>query len=108
MEKQQLQPQPIDTRVNTGAKKKKREFKNRKTFSLKSMEELVDRVAFLKTKYDTLAVNAQEKLGYHYNEILNILLFHKYVKPNKKLLNKTKTLPKLKRKVLFVKYKLIQ
>ena len=85
MEKQQLQPQPIDTRVNTVAKKKKREFKNRKTFSLKSMEELVDRVAFLKTKYDTLAVNAQEKLGYHYNEILNILLFHKYVKPNKKL-----------------------
>jgi hypothetical protein len=85
MEKQQLQPQPIDTRVNTATKKKKREFKNRKTFSLKSMEELVDRVAFLKTKYDTLAVNAQEKLGYHYNEILNILLFHKYVKPNKKL-----------------------
>jgi len=85
MEKQQLQPQPIDTRVNTVAKKKKREFKNRKTFSLKSMEELVDRVSFLKTKYDTLAVNAQEKLGYHYNEILNILLFHKYVKPNKKL-----------------------
>jgi hypothetical protein len=85
MEKQQLQNQPIDTRVNTATKKKKREFKNRKTFSLKSMEELVDRVAFLKTKYDTLAVNAQEKLGYHYNEILNILLFHKYVKPNKKL-----------------------
>jgi len=85
MENQQLQHQPIDTRVNTVAKKKKREFKNRKTFSLKSMEELVDRVAFLKTKYDTLAVNAQEKLGYHYNEILNILLFHKYVKPNKKL-----------------------
>jgi hypothetical protein len=85
MENQQLQPQPIDTRVNTATKKKKREFKNRKTFSLKSMEELVDRVAFLKTKYDTLAVNAQEKLGYHYNEILNILLFHKYVKSNKKL-----------------------
>ena len=49
------------------------------------MEALVDKVSFLKTKYDALAVNAQEKLGYHYNEILNILLFHKYVKGNKKL-----------------------
>jgi hypothetical protein len=84
MEKQQLQQPAIDTRVNV-KKGKKREFKNRKTFSLKAMEALVDKVSFLKNKYDTLAINAQEKLGYHYNEILNILLFHKYVKPNKKL-----------------------
>jgi len=84
MEKQQLQQPAVDTRVNI-KKGKKREFKNRKTFSLKAMESLVDRVSFLKTKYDALAVNAQEKLGYHYNEILNILLFHKYVKGNKKL-----------------------
>jgi len=84
MENQQLQQPPVDTRVSV-KKGKKREFKNRKTFSLKAMESLVDRISFLKTKYDTLAVNAQEKLGYHYNEILNILLFHKYVKSNKKL-----------------------
>jgi len=92
MEKQQAQPianvQPttVDTRVKgVTQKKKKREFKNRKTFSLKAMEALVDKVGFLKNKYDALSINAQEKLGYHYNEILNILLFHKYVKSNKKL-----------------------
>jgi hypothetical protein len=86
MENPQVQPTTVDTRVKGDSKKgKKREFKNRKTFSLKSMEALVDRIAFLKNKYDALAINAQEKLGYHYNEILNILLFHKYVKSNKKL-----------------------
>lgn len=83
-QQQQLQQPPVDTRVKI-AKGKKREFKNRKTFSLKAMEALVDKVAFLKNKYDALSINAQEKLGYHYNEILNILLFHKYVKPNGKL-----------------------
>jgi hypothetical protein len=86
MEKQQSKQLAVDTRVSV-KKGKKREYKNRKTFSLKAMEALVDRVSFLKTKYDTLAINAQEKLGYHYNEILNILLFHKYVKGNKKLFN---------------------
>jgi hypothetical protein len=92
MEKQQVQPtanvQPtnVDTRVKGVSKKtKKREFKNRKTFSLKAMEALVEKVGFLRNKYDELAINAQEKLGYHYNEILNILLFHKYVKSNKKM-----------------------
>jgi hypothetical protein len=84
MENQQSQQPAIDTRVKA-TKGKKREFKNRKTFSLKAMEALVEQVSFLKSKYDALAVNAQEKLGYHYNEILNILLFHKYVKSNKKL-----------------------
>jgi hypothetical protein len=84
--KQVQQPTDVDTRISGSKKKtKKREFKNRKTFSLKAMEALVDKVSFLKTKYDALAINAQEKLGYHYNEILNILLFHKYVKGNKKL-----------------------
>ncbi len=89
MENQQVQPTTVDTRVQGGATKKtkKREFKNRKTFSLKAMEALVDKVGFLKNKYEALAINAQEKLGYHYNEILNILLFHKYVKGNKKLFN---------------------
>jgi len=82
----QVQPAALDTRVASTTKKtKKREFKNRKTFSLKAMEALVDRIGFLKNKYDALSINAQEKLGYHYNEILNILLFHKYVKDNKKL-----------------------
>ena len=89
MENQQVQPTTVDTRVQGGATKKtkKREFKNRKTFSLKAMEALVDKIGFLKNKYEALAINAQEKLGYHYNEILNILLFHKYVKGNKKLFN---------------------
>jgi len=86
MENQQLQQQTVDTRVKDVSKKtKKREYKNRKTFSLKAMEALVDKVSFLENKYDSLAINAKEKLGYHYNEILNILLFHKYVKSNKKL-----------------------
>jgi hypothetical protein len=86
MENQQLQQQTVDTRVKDVSKKtKKREYKNRKTFSLKAMETLVDKVSFLGNKYDSLAINAKEKLGYHYNEILNILLFHKYVKSNKKL-----------------------
>jgi hypothetical protein len=86
MENPQVQPTAVDTRVKGVTKKtKKREYKNRKTFSLKAMEALVDKVGFLKNKYDALSINAQEKLGYHYNEILNILLFHKYVKGNKKL-----------------------
>jgi hypothetical protein len=88
MENPQVQPTSVDTRVKGASKKtKKREYKNRKTFSLKAMEALVDRVGFLTNKYDALSINAQEKLGYHYNEILNILLFHKYVKGNKKLFN---------------------
>jgi hypothetical protein len=86
MENPQVQPTTVDTRVKgVSQKTKKREFKNRKTFSLKAMEALVDQIGFLKNKYDALSINAQEKLGYHYNEILNILLFHKYVKGNKKL-----------------------
>jgi hypothetical protein len=86
MENPQVQPTTVDTRVKGATKKtKKREYKNRKTFSLKAMEALVDKIGFLKNKYDALSINAQEKLGYHYNEILNILLFHKYVKGNRKL-----------------------
>ena len=86
MSNQQFKQTSVDTRIKDSTQKKsKREFKNRKTFSLKAMETLVDKISFLKNKYDALAINAQEKLGYHYNEILNILLFHKYVKSNTKL-----------------------
>ena len=85
MSNQQFKQTSVDTRIKDSTQKKsKREFKNRKTFSLKAMETLVDKISFLKNKYDALAINAQEKLGYHYNEILNILLFHKYVKSNTK------------------------
>jgi hypothetical protein len=91
MENKQAQQTALDTRVNTPSKKtKKREFKSRKTFSLKAMEELTNQVSFLQNEYDTLAVDAQETLGYHYNEILNILLYHKYVKKDKKLFNRYK------------------
>jgi hypothetical protein len=76
----------IDTRVSHETKKnKKREYKNRKVFNLKAMEALTDKISFLRNKYEILSINAQEKLGYHYNEILNILLFYKYVKSDKKL-----------------------
>jgi len=93
MSDQQLKQTSVDTRIKDASQKKsKREFKNRKTFSLKAMEELVERVSFLKHKYEALEYGAKEKLGYHYNEILNILLFHKYVKSNKKLFNIYKTL----------------
>jgi hypothetical protein len=93
MSDQQFKQTSVDTRIkDTPQKKSKREFKNRKTFSLKAMEELVERVSFLKQKYEALEYGAKEKLGYHYNEILNILLFHKYVKSNKKLFNIYKTL----------------
>ena len=96
MENQQVQPTNVDTRVSGSSKKtKKREFKSRKTFSLKAMEELVNQVSFLKTEYDKLAVNAQETLGYHYNEILNILLYHQYVKTDKKLFNRYKKIKDL-------------
>ena len=96
MENQQVKPTDVDTRVSGSSKKtKKRKFKSRKTFSLDAMEELVNQVSFLKTQYDKLAVNAQETLGYHYNEILNILLYHKYVKTNDKLFNRYKKIKDL-------------
>jgi hypothetical protein len=78
------EPHFIDTRVDV-EDNKKREKKNRKLFSLAAMEILIDKISFLRHKYDKLSINAQERLGYHYNEILNILLFNKYVKKNKNL-----------------------
>jgi hypothetical protein len=74
MENKQVQQTTLDTRVKTPSNKKKtkkREFKSRKTFSLKAMEELTNQVSFLQNEYDKLAVDAQETLGYNIHFVKN-------------------------------------
>jgi hypothetical protein len=68
------------TKVTSKKKKKKRLFK------LAAMEELVERNQYLQSKYDALSVNAEDKLGYHYNEVIHNILFNKYVKSDEDLM----------------------
>lgn len=52
------------------------------------MNELVKQNQFLKSKYDNLAVDAEEKLGYHWNEVVQNIIFNKFVKPNKQFMKR--------------------
>jgi hypothetical protein len=57
-----------------------------KLFQLVVMNQLVEVTPFLDTQYEKLKDGAQEKLGYHWNEVVQNVLFNRYVKPNPKLL----------------------
>jgi hypothetical protein len=70
------------------AKKKIRDF------NLTAMKSLIDENGFLNSKYDKLAVNAEERFGYHWNEVICNVLFNKYVKPNEKLYGRYLSLKK--------------
>lgn len=65
----------------------------RKIFKLAAMKDLVAQSPFLQGKYDKLAINAAEKFGYHWNEVIQNVLFNKYVQ----------TSPKLKEKYMKIK-----
>jgi hypothetical protein len=67
-------------------KVKNKKKKKKKLFKLAAMEALVERNTFLQSKYDALSVNAEDKLGYHYNEVIHNILFNKYVKTNEDLM----------------------
>jgi hypothetical protein len=69
--------------IEEAAKKKK---KRKKLFKLAAMETLVERNTFLQSKYEALSVNAEDKLGYHYNEVIHNILFNKYVKTDEELM----------------------
>lgn len=77
-----------DTRVDGGVKVKKRKKRKKHLFKLSAMNELVDENSFLKNKYDKLSAGAEEKLGYHWNEVVQNILFNKYVKPNETLMGR--------------------
>lgn len=68
--------------------KKKSRKKKKRLFKLGAMNELVKQNQYLKSKYDNLSVDAEEKLGYHWNEVVQNILFNKFVKPNKEFMKR--------------------
>lgn len=66
--------------------KKRRKLKKR-DFNLSAMKELIEKKTFLNAKYDKLAINAEERFGYHWNEVICNVLYNKYVKTNPELLD---------------------
>ncbi len=66
--------------------------RKRRDFNLNAMKQLIDENGFLKSKYDKLSVNAEERFGYHWNEVICNVLYNKYVKSDKKLLERYKAL----------------
>ena len=77
-----------DTRVDGEVKVKKRKKRKKRLFKLSAMNKLVDENSFLKNKYDKLSAGAEEKLGYHWNEVVQNILFNKYVKPEETLMSR--------------------
>jgi hypothetical protein len=77
-----------DTRTEGGVKVKKRKKRQKKLFKLSAMNQLVDENSFLKNKYDNLAQDGEDKLGYHWNEAVQTILFNKYVKPSETLMGR--------------------
>jgi hypothetical protein len=68
--------------------KKKPKKRKKRLFKLAAMEELVAQNAFLTSRYELMSVDAEEKLGYHYNETIHNILFNKYVKTDEKLMDR--------------------
>jgi hypothetical protein len=66
--------------------------RKRRDFNLNAMKQLIDENGFLKSKYDKLSVNAEERFGYHWNEVICNVLYNKYVKNDNKLLERYKAL----------------
>lgn len=62
--------------------------KKPKLFQLTAMERLVEVVPFLENKRQQLEDKVRPLLGYHWNEVVQNILFNRYVKPNQKLLGR--------------------
>ncbi len=65
-----------------------KESLRKKLFKLSAMNDLVEESPFLQGKYNKLSINAEEKFGYHWNEVIKNVLFNKYVQTNAKLKDK--------------------
>lgn len=72
-------------------KEAKRNFKKR-DFNLSAMKELILKKSFLKARYDKLSVGAEERFGYHWNEVICNVLYNKYVKNEPELLKEYQAL----------------
>jgi hypothetical protein len=68
-------------------RKKPRKKLKKRDFNLSAMKELIEKKTFLNAKYDKLAINAEERFGYHWNEVICNVLYNKYVKKDPKLLD---------------------
>lgn len=71
----------------------------KKIFSLPKMEALVFSDPKLRSVYDEMSVNGEEKYGYHYNETIQNMIFNDYVLNSPKYLQKYKmAIPKEKKR----------
>jgi hypothetical protein len=71
----------------------------KKIFKLSKMEALVFSDPKLSMVYDDMAINGEEKYGYHYNETIMNMIFNDYVLNSPKYLQKYKmAIPKEKMK----------
>ncbi len=59
--------------------------KKPKLFQLGVMNDLVKQNSFLQAQYDRLSNNAEDKFGYHWNEVIQNIIFGRFVKPDEKL-----------------------
>jgi hypothetical protein len=73
---------PISTQILKTKKKKKKSLKKDKLFNLLSMETLLEYVPHIKSKYEHLVRTSASLFGYHWNEVINTILYNKYVKNN--------------------------
>jgi hypothetical protein len=73
---------PISTQIVRTKKKKKKSLKKDKLFNLLSMETLLEYVPHIKSKYEHLVRTSASLFGYHWNEVINTILYNKYVKNN--------------------------
>jgi hypothetical protein len=80
--------------VEAVKRNKKPKKRKKRLFKLAAMEELVDQNAFLTSRYELMSVDAEEKLGYHFNETIHNILFNKYVKTNEELMDRYMTIRK--------------
>ena len=71
----------------------------KKIFSLAKMESLVHADPKLSAVYDDMAINGEEKYGYHYNETIMNIIFNDYILNSSKYLQKYKqAIPKKKKR----------
>jgi hypothetical protein len=73
---------PISTQIVRTKNKKKKSLKKDKLFNLLSMETLLEYVPYIKSKYEHLVRTSASLFGYHWNEVINTILYNKYVKNN--------------------------
>ena len=71
----------------------------KKIFNLSKMESLVFSDPKLTAIYDEMAVNGEEKYGYHYNETIMNIIFNEYVLNSPQYLQKYRmSIPKKKKR----------